>query len=299
MSDGEPTLSGLRAEIDRLDDALVDLMVDRARLVAAIGSLKGAGGEPVLRPGREAEILRRLLARAGSAIEGAQVVRVWREIVSAAVRQQGPFTVACSIPENGPSCWALARDQYGWATPIAPMPGPVQVAAAVAEGAATIGVVPRPASDDSQPWWPLLMAENTPRVIARLPAAEGLEPAAGCTEGFALAMMEPEPSGEDRTLIAFETQADLARSRVHAALEEAGFTVHATWYHEAGDPDVHDSHLAEVEGFIDAEATGLPGLKRMLGDALRYITPIGSFANPPRVGPAAVAFGKTPVGGGS
>ena len=41
----------------------------------------------------------------------------------------------------------------------------------VADGTATVGVVPMPEEDDQEPWWRYLMNEDakTPRIVARLP----------------------------------------------------------------------------------------------------------------------------------
>ena len=55
------SLAALRAEIDRMDDALHDLLMRRAEVVAQVGALHAKGRVP-LRPGREASIVRRLLA---------------------------------------------------------------------------------------------------------------------------------------------------------------------------------------------------------------------------------------------
>ena len=69
-----PTLGDVRAELDRIDDALHDLLMERAAVVGRLaeGRLKGPA---VLRPGREAAILRRLLARHRGALPPAAVVR--------------------------------------------------------------------------------------------------------------------------------------------------------------------------------------------------------------------------------
>ena len=58
-----PTLAELRAEVDRLDDALHDLLMQRAEVVTRIAALGAQGKKIAFRPGREAEIVRRLLAR--------------------------------------------------------------------------------------------------------------------------------------------------------------------------------------------------------------------------------------------
>ena len=52
-------------------------------------------------------------------------------------------------------------------------------------------------------------------------------------------MMSPEPSGEDRSLVALEIEKSLGRSRVHDALEAVGFKIGSTWSHTAGERDRH------------------------------------------------------------
>ncbi len=56
----ERTLAALRAEIDRIDDALLPLLEARARLAVALGELKRGAGRPLRDTPREAEILARL-----------------------------------------------------------------------------------------------------------------------------------------------------------------------------------------------------------------------------------------------
>ena len=53
-------LSELRANLDSIDDAIHDLLMRRAEVVSHIASVKTGAA---LRPGREAAIIRRLLAR--------------------------------------------------------------------------------------------------------------------------------------------------------------------------------------------------------------------------------------------
>jgi len=71
----------LRAEIDALDGELVGLLQRRARLAQKIGAAKG--GAPAYRPEREAEVLRRVAARAGDPLPADALTRVFREVISA------------------------------------------------------------------------------------------------------------------------------------------------------------------------------------------------------------------------
>ena len=85
----ETSLAALRAEIDAIDDALHDLVMRRAAVVARMAASRVKGDASSLRPGREASILRRLLARHSGALPPAALVRLWREILSASNAMQG------------------------------------------------------------------------------------------------------------------------------------------------------------------------------------------------------------------
>ena len=92
--DAGPTdLAALRAELDRIDDALHDLLIRRADVVARVAATK-PNGTLALRPGREAAIIRRLLARHTGHLPPQALVRLWRELLAATTAMQGPFVVA-------------------------------------------------------------------------------------------------------------------------------------------------------------------------------------------------------------
>ena len=61
------TLDELRARIDELDERLIDLLNARAVCALEIGRLKESMGLAVYQPEREAEVLRHVKTRAGSA----------------------------------------------------------------------------------------------------------------------------------------------------------------------------------------------------------------------------------------
>lgn len=71
-------IEALRARIDAIDDALVDLVDERATIVRSIAALKAARGVPLFDPDRERAIVARAEARSAlppeairAAIEGA------------------------------------------------------------------------------------------------------------------------------------------------------------------------------------------------------------------------------------
>ena len=58
-------LQNLREQIDKIDDQLIPLFVERMRIAAAIGAYKREKGLPVLVPAREAEKLADVAQKAG------------------------------------------------------------------------------------------------------------------------------------------------------------------------------------------------------------------------------------------
>ena len=61
MSNDETNLDALRREIDEIDARLLAAIAARTDVVRRVGAAKGGG--PILRPGREAKVLRTLLGR--------------------------------------------------------------------------------------------------------------------------------------------------------------------------------------------------------------------------------------------
>jgi hypothetical protein len=64
---------------------------------------------------------------------------------------QGPISVAVFMPDRGSGYLEVARDHYGSAMVMTPLRSPGQVTRAVAEGSATIGIMPMPDREDSEP----------------------------------------------------------------------------------------------------------------------------------------------------
>src|SRR3546814_6620801 len=65
----------------------------------------------------------------------------------------------------------MARDHYGAGATYARCRTEHQVLSAVRGGASTIGVLPIPGNDDTDPWWPSLATDeaNSPSIVARIP----------------------------------------------------------------------------------------------------------------------------------
>ena len=280
MPDPHWTLEDLRREIDEIDDEMHDLLMRRTKLVDAIGALKKSDGVPAIRPGREAMILRRLLARHDGRFPRALVVRIWREILSGTTRLQVDFAVAVHVRETAPGLWDIARDHYGSFTPMTTFGTASQVLRAVTEGGASIGVLPMPQDGDSDPWWLQLVSADpqTPRVIARLPFGLPGNARAGGLQALAIGRGAPEATGADRTLLVIETSREISRTRLLGVLKSGGLEPNflaAT----ASAPDAA-ANLIEFEGLLSPEHVALQNALLPLGTAVAGISCLGSFARP-------------------
>jgi len=85
------TLKAIRARIDALDERLVNLLSDRARLAQRIGTVKQGAA---YRPEREAQILRRVAALNRGPLADAALIRIVTEIMSACRALEERMTVA-------------------------------------------------------------------------------------------------------------------------------------------------------------------------------------------------------------
>lgn len=278
-----PTLSELRQRIDAIDTQLIDLLLARAEVVETVGAVKRAAGEDVgifLRPGREMDILRRLLKQAKKGrFRKSVIVRIWRELFAAMVAVEGPLTAAVYMPNRGAGFLELARDSYGAYTPMTAVPSPGSVVKAVANNEVTVGILPMPHLGDPDRWWPALAsaAPGTPAVVGRVPFA-GPGPGRGDgIEGLVICRLPQEDTGYDRTFIVIEADEDLSRTGLRSLAENAGLVV-------AEMPDTDDTastvrlHLVEIETCVLPTDPRLIELGREA--AIRRVTVIGGYAIP-------------------
>jgi len=281
MSSTPPSLDELRREIDEIDDAIHDLIMRRTQVVEQVGIAKRPDNQFV-RPGREAVILRRLAARHTGPFPMPVLVRIWREMIAALTRLQGPFAIAVYAPEERRGFWDVARDHYGSSIPMTAVNTPAAAIRAVADGTATVGVVPMPEEDDHDPWWRYLMNTDvkTPRIVARLPFCGRGNARGDDRDALAIALIQHERTGDDRTLLGIELAEDMSRGRLKDALEAAGLTAVSfrswTGRENGGGP----LHLVEVADYVPSQDKRLTTFASNVGDIVLRTTPIGGYAVP-------------------
>lgn len=286
------TLEEVRRDIDALDASMHDLLMQRAELVMQVADAKalaasdaGDGSFIVLRPGREAQILRALAGRHRGPLPLEVVFRLWREIIAAKTRLQGPFRVEVYGGADELVLWDLARSFYGSSTPMSLLETARGVLDRVAQDRSALGVLPLPRAEGGSDWWTGLATiggggaggAGGAKIVARLPFLDR----AGDEKPGALAVAQAafEPSGDDISLIVVRAEGPMSDSVAIAVLDGLGFRG-AERIAAAGDDGVRFNLMA-VPGYVDAEDSRLGPVKRE-GAAVE-IALIGGFARPVRL----------------
>ncbi|HWE26500.1 MAG TPA: prephenate dehydratase [Polyangia bacterium] len=134
-------LPELRQAIDELDDKLLELLNERARLVQEVGQIKAQLKQPFYVPERERQILERLQAANSGPFPTEALRPVFSEIISACLSLEHPLRVAFLGPEATFTHMA-ARSRFGLSARYVPAATVAGVFAEVEKGVADLGVVP-------------------------------------------------------------------------------------------------------------------------------------------------------------
>jgi len=131
----------LRKKIDEIDDKLVELLNERARVVIEVGNIKKAKKLDFHSPSREREILERLTSRNKGPFPQDTLRAVYREILSSSLSLERPLKVAYLGPRATFTHQAVMQ-QFGLAAQDVPVENIKDVFNEVERGRADYGVVP-------------------------------------------------------------------------------------------------------------------------------------------------------------
>jgi chorismate mutase/prephenate dehydratase len=137
----DKTLSGLRDQIDAIDDQILHLLNRRAEVVIAVGKAKAGQQREFYVPSREQAIYERLCGQNPGPFPSDAIRKVFREIISASLSLEQPMKVAFLGP---PATFthAAALQQFGLSAQLVAQKSIPAVFDDVARGRAPDGVVP-------------------------------------------------------------------------------------------------------------------------------------------------------------
>ena len=227
-------LATLRARIDELDEVLHHSLIERSAIIDELIVAKGskASEGAAFRPGREADMFRRLAQRHAGSLPLIDVEHLWHVIIAAHTALQAPFRVFVDVSGDPLPSWDAARFLVGFAVPVEPCGSPAGVIEAMGEAGSALGLVPVAARGD---WW-LGLGGDGPRVMARTPSVEiagrDAETGAGAPHWvLAPVLSDPVPFDVALTRLSFGGDVDgsLLGEHEHRALAAAQTEAGQAW----------------------------------------------------------------------
>jgi chorismate mutase len=241
----------VRAEIDRVDKALLQLIAERLELSNAVRRAKS--GVRVWRPSREDSHVRELAA-ATSDTPRPLVSRIWAELMSASLAMQGPMGLHVALESDSMASLTLVRDRFGASIPTYTYPTASSALAATYADPEGVAVLPAPGG--MQTWWTALGpggAMSDMHILAGLPRTGVLD----WPMAVAVATADIQPSGNDDTLI-------ICRADLRAINSEAEKRAEAGDFYLFTLPGFFESVPKDVSN-LDPSAKIIGALPRPIG----------------------------------
>jgi chorismate mutase len=167
------SLASLRAEIDRIDEEMHRLLIERGEIIESLIQVKGTQETgAAFRPAREAAMMRKLVERHRGILPLDTAESIWRVIISTFTYVQANYSVHTDMAAGDAFMRDSARFHFGFTTPLVPHMSASAVVAAVAASRGDLGLVPATMVAGGSAWWSALEPENAPKIIARLPFVE-------------------------------------------------------------------------------------------------------------------------------
>jgi len=178
-------LKPLREEIDSIDSQLLELLNRRARVALEVGNVKAQENAPVMRPEREAQVLRKVASANPGPLRDVDVQTIFREVMSACRGLEKRVTVAYLGPSGTFSEQAVYQ-HFGHAIDTLQCASFDEVFRATEAGTADFGMVPVENSTEGVVSRTLDLLMQTNLVISgeiSLPVHHSLMTASGSMDG--------------------------------------------------------------------------------------------------------------------
>ncbi len=185
-------LQAFRQQIDSYDRQIQDLLQKRTAVVDQVGQLKKNEGLDVfIKPGREAEIIRRLIQEHKGSMQVRVIIQLWREIMMASLYVEQPFNIAVT---DTIACRKLARDHFGCIVPEKFAATQQDAFQALVEKKCMFAVVP-----DYKPFLESLVTEHPDiKIVFKLPIF--LRKNLDTDKAYVLGRIVSEETGDDTEL---------------------------------------------------------------------------------------------------
>ena len=266
-----PALAELRLEIDRIDEAMHRLLMNRGTIIDRLIASKKAsktGIASAFRPGREASMMKALAERHEGLLPLDTVESIWRVIIGTFTYVQSNYSVHADISGGDAPMRDSARFHFGFTVPYVTHPSAAAVIEAVASSGGDLGIFRLDQGATSGAWWRTLADRERPKVIARLPFIERPDHPAG-TPVFVIS--KPLVDAAVRDVVLYAAQFERWHRGANEALIRLGGEV------VASAADAHGlSELIAVPGSV--EPARLHEAFTRAGASLAQLVEVGSHA---------------------
>ena len=214
------TLADLRVDIDRIDLAVHELLMERGAIIDRLIEIKARqGGGSAFRPGREAAMMRAIAERHRGQLPLDTVESIWRIIISTFTYVQSRYSVHADIGGGDPAMRDSTRFHFGYTVPFVPHDSARGVIGAVAGASGDLGLIRIDGGPGAGAWWSALAQPDAPKIIARLPFVERPDHPAGMPV-FVIARPLAEAAARD--IVLYEAALERWRPGVPAAVAALG-----------------------------------------------------------------------------
>jgi chorismate mutase len=271
-----PSLAELRKEIDRIDEGMHQLLMQRGDIIDRLIQVKQTQEVgSAFRPAREADMMRHLVQRHRGILPLDTVESIWRVIISTFTYVQAPFSVHADVSVGESAMRDSARFHFGFTVPYVAHFSAAAAVEAVAKSKGDLALVS--AVSGRSPWWTMLEGHGAPKIIARLPFVERADHPA------ALPVFVVSRVADSAMVTEVETwsvrvsgwNAEVARALSPlaeiVAVPDGAFDGAALLVSIAGPKRLEKIKFALIEAGASVRSTGLVG-----SHATRYTVPSGS-----------------------
>lgn len=216
----DDTLAILRVEIDRIDQAMHELLIERGGIIQRLIAVKARqGGGSAFRPGREADMMRRIAERHRGPLPLDTVETIWRIIISTFTYVQANYSVHADFSGGDAAMRDSARFHFGFTVPCLVHHGAAGVIDAVARSQGDLGMLRIDGGVGAGAWWKRLTAPGAPKIIARLPFVERPDHPAGMP---IFVISQPLAEAAVRDIVVYGVSMERWRDGIPAALAALG-----------------------------------------------------------------------------
>src|SRR5918998_1668830 len=156
-------LGALRGEIDRIDEAMHRLLMERGEIIDRLIAVKKTSESgSAFRPGREAAMMRALAGRHRGLLPLDTAESIWRVIIATFTYVQASYRVHADISGGDAPMRDSARFHFGFTVPYQPHAGAMAVIRAVAASRGDLGIFRLDQGASAGAWWRALAGEGRP-----------------------------------------------------------------------------------------------------------------------------------------